>query len=51
MAEEAKNKPTAFSEANVDGPTSSVLSNHLTYKNYQSKFPIDPAVKYYIAKR
>ena len=37
--EEAKNKPTAFSEANAPRPTSPVFGNHLTDEN-QSKFPI-----------
>ena len=48
MVEETKNKPTAFSKANVPRPTSPVFSNHLTDENYQSKLPICPAVKSYI---
>ena len=39
IVEEAKNKPTAFSEANVLRPTTAVLSNHLTDVN-QSKLLI-----------
>ena len=39
IVEEAKNKPTDFSEANIHRPTSTVFSNHLTDENYQSKPP------------
>ena len=44
--EEAKNKPTAFFEANVVRPTSPVLDNHLTNEN-QSKLPTGLAKKSY----
>ena len=47
IVEEAKNKPTAFSVANVLRPTSPVFSNHLTDENYQSKLPIDSSKKRY----
>ena len=43
--QEAKNKPTAFSEANALRPTSPFFSNHLTDENYQSKFPLGSAKK------
>ena len=43
--QEAKNKPTAFSEANALRPTSPVFSNHLTDENYQSKFPLGSTKK------
>ena len=47
IVEEEKNKPTAFSEADVNRPTSSVFSNHFTDENYQSKLPIGSAKKRY----
>ena len=46
IVEEAKNKSTAFSEANVLRPTSPVFGNHLTDGN-QSKLPIVSAKKSY----
>ena len=46
IVEEAKNKPTAFSEANALRPTSPVFGNHLTDEN-QSKLPIGSAKKAY----
>ena len=46
IVEEAKNKPTAFSEANALRPTSPVFGNHLTDEN-QSKLPIGSAKKTY----
>ena len=42
IVEEAKNKPTAFSEANALRPISPVFGNHLTDEN-QSKLPIGSA--------
>ena len=46
IVEEAKNKPTAFSEAKTLRPTSPVFGNHLTDEN-QSKLPIGSAKKAY----
>ena len=46
IVEEAKNKPTAVSEANVLRPTSPVFGNHLTDEN-ESKLPIGSAKKGY----
>ena len=46
IVEEAKNKSTAFSEANALRPTSPVFGNHLTDEN-QSKLPIGSAKKAY----
>ena len=46
IVEEAKNKPTSFSEANALRPTSPVFGNHLTDEN-QSKLPIGLAKKAY----
>ena len=46
IVEEAKNKPTAFSEANALRPTSPVFGNHLT-DEIQSKLPIGSAKKAY----
>ena len=46
IVEEAKNKPTAFSEANALRPTSLVFGNHLTDEN-QIKLPIVSAKKTY----
>ena len=46
IVEEAKNKPTAFSEANALRPTSPFFGNHLTDEN-QSKLPIGSAKKAY----
>ena len=44
IVEEAKNKPSAFSEANVLRPKSQVFCNHLTDEN-QSKLPRGSAKK------
>ena len=46
IVEEAKNKPTAFSEANAVRPTSPVFGNHLTDEN-QGKLPIGSTKKAY----
>ena len=46
IVEEAKNKPTAFSEANALRRTSPVFGNHLTDEN-QSKLSIGSAKKAY----
>ena len=46
IVEEAKHKPTTFSEANVLRPTSPVFGNHLTDEN-QSKLLIGSVKKGY----
>ena len=45
ILEYARNKPTAFSEANLNRPRSLIVSNHLTDENYQSKLPVRPVKK------
>ena len=50
IVEEAKNKLTVFSEANVLRPTSPVFGNHLTDEN-RSKLPTGSAKKKVILKQ
>ena len=46
IVEEAKNKPTTFSEANILRPTSPAFSNHSANENYQNKLPIGSSKKF-----
>lgn len=45
IAEEVKNKPAAFSEANIPRPTLPCFRNHLTDENNQSKLSLGSARK------